>query len=309
MRTKGIGNAPNPAYHLRTVGGRFRQWFLRDILDYAERREPGAVARMVSRLPERLRSQLDLGQLRASSPDDTLSLDDAEEILLGIEAALGDGSGRLLEGPGQELATRTLGPGGLGVSGDLVGTLARMQAPLERPFLDAVMTYEVAATPTGFVLTVGIAGRPRSTRILRALTTGVIRVAFRYLREADPDALRLFCDNLGDRVRIEARYKSLPPQAETSESARPPRRPRSVRPSATPLSDEVERIMMRAGLSLRPSSARLAAARVPADVAASAPSAPPSPAPDEAPAVDETPSSLPGELAPDGETKPGASGT
>jgi hypothetical protein len=183
-------------------------------------------------------------------------LDDAEEVLLSVDAILGDGSGRLLEGPGADLATRALGQCGLGVSGDLVATMARLRAPLERPFVDVAVTYELCPMPTGFTLTVGVVGQPRSTRLLRALTTGVIRAAFLYCREAEPDALRLFAETVGDRARFDARYKTV--DSETVGSALPSsqparaRRPRSLRPAATPLSDEVERIMTRAGLSTPP---------------------------------------------------------
>jgi hypothetical protein len=251
-----IGTTRNPAYHGETVGGRFRKWFLRDVLDHAERREPGALARLIARLPDRLRAQVDLGELRSSSPDDTLGLDDAEELLLSVDAILGDGSGRLLEGPGADLATRALGRCGLGVSGDVVATLARLRVPLERPFVDVAVTYELRPTPTGFTLTVGVVGQPRSTRLLRALTTGAIRAAFLYCREATSDTLRLFAETLGDRARFDARYKTVDsePLAAALPSSKPAqaRRSRTLRPTATPLSDEVERIMTRAGLSTPP---------------------------------------------------------
>jgi hypothetical protein len=249
---EGICAAEEPAYHGDTVGGRFRKWSLRDVLELAERREPGALARLSVRLPDRLRPMLDIGELRGGGPEETLALDDAEEVLLSLDSMAGDGSGRLLEGTGIDLATRTLDQGGLGVNRDLLGTMARMRVPLERPFVGVDVVYELAPTPTGFSLTVGVVGQPRSTRLLRALTAGAIRAASRYCREADPDALRLFAETLGDRTQFEARYKAPDPATMTATAPAPKvahsRRPRTPRPPATPLTDEVERIMTRAGL-------------------------------------------------------------
>jgi hypothetical protein len=237
------------------VDGQIRKWFLRDVLDHAERRDPGCVARMHPRLPERLRVHADLALLRQSAPDDTVPLRDAEELLLSIERMLGDGSGRLLEGVMSEIAQRTLTPGGLGLAGDLVGTLSRLRAPLERPFVGVVLTYDLQPTPAGFVLTVGVRGQPRATRVLRSMTAGLIRAAHVYCREAEPDKLMLFAEVLGDRIRFEARYRTTPPPdlVSTQPTSKPPaRRSRSGRPPASRVSAEVERIMARAGLSSAP---------------------------------------------------------
>jgi hypothetical protein len=223
-----------------------RSWFVRDVLEVLER---GGiiVPRLQERLPPRLVSYVDLGALRASHPTDTLPLDDGEELLLAVDAVLGDGSGRVLEGAAVELAARLLaqGVGGV-VPGDLLATVARMRGLIERPYLGVDVSFQLTTTDTGFALSVGVAGRPRSARLLRHLAFGAIRAARRFSRGADEDSLKLYAETIGDRTSVTARYREPPSIQGDITPARTRRPTRSFRVSAqTNLSEQVERILNR----------------------------------------------------------------
>jgi hypothetical protein len=227
---------------------RLRTWFLRDVVDAIEREHTGGVQdRLKARLPERLAEHLDSGRLRDAAPTDTISLDDGEELLLAVDSALGNGSGRVLEEAALGLATRVLSQGGgVAVIGDLLGTMRRMRAPLERPFVDVDLVFELTETDTGFSLTLGIAGRPRSARMLRHLGVGTIRAAHRFSRETDDGDFKLYAEVSADRANISARYRQPVSQPGTHEEAptpsrRPSRKARSV--TQPRLADEVERIL------------------------------------------------------------------
>lgn len=215
------------------------------MLDVLERERGGASERVASRVPERLREHATLSTLRASSPTDTIPLADGEEVLLAIDATLGDGSGKVLEVVMFELATRVLSQGSAVVLGDLLGTVARLRTALERPFVGIDVLFELRKNDTGFSLTIGIPGQPRSARILRHLATGAIRAAQRFSREATSSEFRLLGETLGDRAVIDARYRHQPePVPEIPEASPFTRRPsRSLRATQPTLSDEVERIL------------------------------------------------------------------
>jgi len=202
-----------------------------------------AVAGLRARLPPRLAAHASLDRLRASAALDTVPLDEGEEVLLAVDSLLGDGSGKLLETIGADLATRVLSQGGGVVrTGDLYGTVARLQAFLEHPFVGVTLVFEHRRTPTGFALTVGVLGHSRATRALRHLAIGTILAAERFAREAGAENLKLYADNIGDRSNISARY--LEPESTATEEAPPPsRRPHTVRPPSPSLSDEVDRIL------------------------------------------------------------------
>jgi hypothetical protein len=204
---------------------------------------PGALAALNEKVPRRLAPHASLERLRESAALDTILLDDGEELLLLIDAALGDGGGRVLEAVGQELAVRALNQGGVAKFGDLQGTVARLQAFLDHPFVDAPTLFELRRTDLGFSLTVGVVGRPRATRVLRHLAIGAVNAADRLAREGG--GVRLGSELLADRATLSVRYRrSEPPLRGDSEP--PPtssvRRPaQSVRPPS--LSKEVERIL------------------------------------------------------------------
>jgi hypothetical protein len=223
-----------------------RSWFVRDLLDLLER-GGGAGLRLQERLPQRLAGHADLEALRLAGPTDVLSLDDGEELLLTLDAVLGDGSGRVLEGASLELAARMLaqGVGGV-VAGDLMATVARMRAVFERPYLGIDVAFQLTATETGFALALSVTGRPRSARLLRHLALGSIRAAQRFSRGADEESLKLYAETIGDRTSITAQYRE--PRSVPADAKPSTRRPsRSFRVGAQhSLTEQVERILNRA---------------------------------------------------------------
>lgn len=223
---------------------RLRSWFLRGVLEAIERQHGAvALALLADRVPRRLLPHASLDRLRASAALDTILLDDGEELLLFIDSLLGDVPGRVLEGVGHELASRALNQGGVAKFGDLYGTVARLQAFLDHPFVETPTVFELKRTDRGFCLSVGVLGRPRATRVLRHLAVGAVLAAERSAREGS-SSLKLGSELLADRATLTASYLRSQP-APRRESEPPPtsvRRPMlSLRlPS---LSQEVERIL------------------------------------------------------------------
>ena len=222
-----------------------RSWFLRNVLEAAERQLGApAVASLRGRLPPRLAPHASLERLRASAALDCVPLDEGEELLLSVDSLLGDGTGKLLEGIGIDLAARVLSQDGSVVrSGDLAGTVVRLQASLEHPFVGVPLIFELRRNPTGFSLIIGVTGHSRATRAVRHLTLGAIIAAERFAREVGAENLKLSAENIADRTNITARY--LPREEQVVEQQQPPsRRPSAVRsPPLASLSAEVERIL------------------------------------------------------------------
>ncbi len=226
------------------MAGELRSWFLRNVLEAAERQLGAlAVTSLHAKLPPRLATHASLDRLRASSAVDSVPLDEGEEILLSVDGLLGDGSGKLLESIGVDLAARVLAAQGGSVAraGDLLGTVARLQAFLEHPFVGVPLVFELRRNQAGFSLTVGVIGHLRATRALRHLTIGAIVAAERFAREVGADTLKIFAENTADRSTISARY--LPQGEVAAEEAPPSRRPPVARPASGSLSAEVERIL------------------------------------------------------------------
>jgi len=221
-----------------------RSWFLRNVLEAAERQLGApAVAGLRGRLPPRLAAHASLDRLRASSALDSVPLDEGEEILLSVDSFLGDGTGKLLESIGCDLAARMLSQGGsVARAGDLAGTVARLQAFLEHPFVGVPLLFELRKNPTGFSLIVGVTGHSRATRAVRHMTIGAIVAAERFAREVGAENLKISAESIADRSNINAAY--LPVEEEAApEQAPPSRRPPTVRAPAASLSAEVERIL------------------------------------------------------------------
>jgi hypothetical protein len=225
---------------------------VKDVLESVERRETRVLSRVTERLPERLTRWLDDSVMRDTRPAQLIPLDEGEELLLGIDTSVGDGSGKLLEQVAYELATKNLVQPGAVVPNDLQATVARLRSVLERPFSGLTCEFELSRTELGFALALRLPGRPRAARVARSLALGTIRAAHRFCREAPEEALRLYAETLGDRVSIAARFRApsltmpavtLPsaPPAVAAGSRRPPSR--SLRAVQQPLTAEVERIM------------------------------------------------------------------
>ncbi len=144
---------------------------------------------------------------------------------------------------GSSLATRVLSQGGsVARSGDLAGTVARLQAFLEHPFVGVPLLFELRKSPTGFSLIVGVTGHSRATRAVRHLTIGAIIAAERFAREVGAQNLKISSESIADRSHISAHYFAL--EAEVVEEQAPPsRRPPTVRAPAASLSAEVDRIL------------------------------------------------------------------
>lgn len=221
---------------------RLRSWFLRSVLEALQRQCGSfALASLQEKVPRRLLPHASLDRLRASAALDTILLDDGEELLLCIDNVLGEGNGRLLESLGQELAARALLQGGVAKFGDFVGTVARLQAFLDHPFVDTPTLFDLKRTDLGFTLTVGVSGRPRATRVLRHLAAGAILAAERAAR--DGVGIRLSAELLADRAALHVQHqRETVPVLESEPPPTSVRRPaHSMRPPS--LSEEVERIL------------------------------------------------------------------
>jgi hypothetical protein len=227
------------------VAGELRSWFLRNVLEAAERQlGVSAVTSLRAKLPPRLAPHASLAVLRAAAALDSVPLDEGAELLLSLDALLGDGSGKLLEGIGMDLASRMLSQeGSVARAGDLSGTVVRLQAFLEHPFVGVPLLFELRRNATGFGLTVGVVGHSRATRALRHLTIGAIFAAERFAREVGSDNLQIAVENIADRVVICARYFQEEKAAQAEEPAPPSRRPAVTRALGASLSAEVERIL------------------------------------------------------------------
>jgi hypothetical protein len=214
------------------------------VLEALERQYGTAtLALLTEKVPRRLLPHASLDRLRASAALDTILLDDGEELLLFIDGLLGESNGHVLEGIGQELASRALGQGGVAKFGDLQGTVARLQAFLDHPFVDTPTLFELKRTDLGFSLTVGVMGRPRATRVLKHLAIGAVTAAERSAREGG--GMKISSEAVADRATLNVHFQRAEP-AQRSDSEPPPtsvRRPaHSLRPPPS-LSQEVERIL------------------------------------------------------------------
>ncbi len=216
---------------------------MRGVLEALERQYgTTGLALLTEKVPRRLLPHASLDRLRASAALDTILLDDGEELLLFIDSLLGDGTGRVLEAVGQELAARALNQGGVAKYGDLHGTVARLQAFLDHPFVETPTLFELKRTDLGFALTVGVVGRPRATRVLRHLAVGAVTAAERSAREGS--GMKLGSEILADRATLSVQYQRTEAPLRT-DSEPPPTSVRRSAPSIRPpsLSQEVERIL------------------------------------------------------------------
>jgi hypothetical protein len=282
------------------VTAQLKSWFLRDVLEALERERVGSLLRVRERAPERLHEHLALDEVRAKGSLETLPLDEAEELVLLADSVLGDGTGRVIENVGAELIARALfqDPTPI-VVGDMIATLHKLRALIERPFVRCDVIFELQRAELGFILTTGVVGRPRATKVLRHLTCGAIRVAQRHAHEPDTAQLRLTGDTLGDRATILVMYRQqVTPEYEpdlAQTHTRKSRAPSTRPPRLSTLSAEVERIFAgKLPAEGEPRSVRSAPAENPRSVrpvrrtSSAALAAVPEPAPDPEIAPDDT---------------------
>src|SRR5262245_56867378 len=117
----------------------FRARYIRDLIELLERQR-GADAFSIAweRLAKGLLSARAIASLRASAntlaevrrgafPEE-LPLEQAEDLLLALDAALGNGSGRLLEETAFELFKNELTEAQLAVRGDVTATMLNLEA-------------------------------------------------------------------------------------------------------------------------------------------------------------------------------------
>lgn len=238
-----------PVAAMGGVAAQIRTWFVRDLIEAAQRESRGAAIPLLRRrLTPRLAEHVDVVKLGLAGADDGIALAEAEELLLAIDAELGDGSGRVLQEIGAALAKRHLSRmGSYGASSDLAGTFYRLKIPLfEHPFVGVPVSFRVTPTASGFELELGVPGHPRATKALRFLATGAIAACASASIEASAGDLRLFGETLGDRARIAARY---PKRTTSAPELEPPpsfrrKTSRSVRAiTGTQLRAEVDKIL------------------------------------------------------------------
>lgn len=236
-----------------------RTRFVRDLVEGFERDgRSELVDEAVRRLEPRLSTPGLRSALSAATHADALDVADAEEVLFGLDAAVGDGTGQLLEKLATEQFARILAQGSLSISGDLMATVARLQAPVEHLFVGLPIGFDLSKKRDGFVLFLGVGGRPRTARLLRHLTVGAVRAAQRFARQGMTDEVVLSTEALGDRVRIEARLSQSPEvQVTVSAAPQPPRRTASAArnpsrphlPTTKPTLEAIERIIRRASVT------------------------------------------------------------
>lgn len=225
---------------------RLRSWFLRNLLEAAERElGPNSLVALGARAPARVRPHLSLDRLRTTAALDAIPLDEGEDALLALDQGLGDGTGHVLERLAREMFSRQLVQAAAAVRiGDLYGTVARLRGPLEHPFLDVELVFELERNDSGFVLVVGVPGRPRATRLLRHIAVGAVLAAERFARESQAEPLRIQGETFADRARIEARFRrtsDAPPAFEPSPTSA--RRSSGASRVGQSLSEEVARIL------------------------------------------------------------------
>jgi len=183
-----------------------------------------------------------LDRLRSAGMLEVIPIEDAEDTLFSIDAIFGQGAGQSMEAVALEVVSKSIGHGGTSVnSGDLLGTLVRLRGLIESPFVDTSVTFELARSPSGCTLVVGIPGRPRATRLLRHFATGTVLAAARFAREPGTEHLRVTSESMVDRAVLKVIYREE--QEKPPLSWLPPAR--SLRPSPLPtrLADHVERIL------------------------------------------------------------------
>jgi hypothetical protein len=232
-----------------------RARFVSDLLDQIERTAgPEATLQAFDALKARLSGDVTPAALRSGTPA-VIPRADAEELLLGLDAVLGDARGTLLERAATEVFGKVISSGALVVQGDLEASAARLRVPFEQVFATDSIGFDLAKTRDGFMLFVGVGGGPKTARVLRAITVGAVRAAQRFAREGMVEAVDIDSNVVGDRVRLDVKIRDVvdddaataTPPSPTA-SSRPPvarRASRPYLPTTQPTLDVVERIIQR----------------------------------------------------------------
>jgi hypothetical protein len=143
--------------------------------------------------------------ITARSASETVSLELGSAFLLEMDRLLGDGSGSLLQGAGEEIGRRILSETEqLVVVGDLMATVARIRAPLEYPLVGTSLGYDIREAPRGFQLVLSV-GRGTAGHAFAHLTAGYLRAAAKACGEPQ-GALRLAVSRTPPRYTVQAEW-------------------------------------------------------------------------------------------------------
>lgn len=154
----------------------------------------------------------------------SVPFEDAARLLLAVDAALGDGSGTVLERIGHELGARTLLAAEAGDSvfppaADVATRARRLMSALVAPFPPDSIAWRIDDRSDGLEVLGHVPGYPATARTLRHLAAGQLRAAFTFAMEPTREDLRLVAESrAGDRFAIAARYRAptIPPAAYTT---------------------------------------------------------------------------------------------
>ncbi len=187
----------------------FQARYLADLLDaLCAKAAPAAQERLRSRLGPTLGHRF--GSARASvGPNETLPLAEAEQLLLSADEILGAGSGQVLERAVANVMARYLAfEASIHHSGPLEEQLERLRPTIERPFLDAPLCFDLVPMPWGVRLSVGVRGRPKTTRLLAHHWIGAVQAVGRFAVGLDEQELRTYLEFFGDRARVDLRLRA-----------------------------------------------------------------------------------------------------
>ena len=177
--------------------------FLRDLVESVERQHPAALTRVALRLPERLVRHLAHRELDAAKPGDVLAIETGEQLVLGLDAVLGGGSGEPLADIARDLATRYIAEHkDVILAGSFHGSMLLQRAELQRPFVGLNVRVSVERTLFGATLNLGVAGRPEATWILSQLARGRARATHRLVRDTTGESLETYSDVHGDQATL-----------------------------------------------------------------------------------------------------------
>lgn len=192
-----------------------------------------------SRLSARLGNIAETAITTARDPTAGIPLDDAEALLLEVDSVFGEGSGSWLEEAGKNLVTPNVTERSSGTFTDLASAAHALRPQLEQAFEGVRLFYDLEGGDLGVALTLGIAGRPRSARILRHLVIGYVKAVANALG-LRPTSFRIYSEMLGDRAAIKLRADEHTAPHSRSPTGR--RRSSLLRAPSSTLA-EVERIL------------------------------------------------------------------